>query len=289
MIGSKFPEFSRELREHSASGFHDLFGQVPPSEAVDWFSARGICAPEQYLDFLAEIGPGSFFAGSLVLFEVGSSNGPIDAATKKLPAADRFNLFAIGYDGTTEGCYCLSRSGEDDRVYWHNWATQETTEHHPGFTQWIDQCPVQLFSAKVYAGYKKIKDIAAVREVIRERKSFDVSLVDYDKRLVRPPGRDKDFLPRYNRLALVVRKYREAHLKQLTLRVRRSGSSVGKDNVEYVTIDLPDFPAGEEVRLEVFVFDPFNLPFHDISVEYSPEIELSSPMRVRFAEIKEYL
>jgi hypothetical protein len=72
-------------------------------------------------------------------------------------------------------------------------------------------------------------------------------------------------------------------------KVRRKGSSVGADNVEQVTVSLPYFAAGQEVTVDAFAFDPFNVPFEGIVVDYTADIDLSSPMRSRYAELKPYL
>jgi hypothetical protein len=287
MHSLSFPRFVRELKDHPAPGYHTIYGQVDQLTATAWFAQRLVRCPQPYLDFLNDIGSGSFFAGSLVLFSIESPGSLVDIATNRLPENERARFFAIGYDGTTEGCYCLSRAGIDKAVYWHNWGAKSTHAHGADFVQWIENCPEELFSKTVYAGYKKIRDFASVCGVVRERGHFGVRLLHYDQQLVR--REQKDLLPRYNRIVCGVRKHQTSRLNKLTFKAVRSGSSVGLDNVEYVTIDLPDFPVGEEITVESWVCDPFNVPFRELVIDYSPEIDLSSPMRVRFAELKEYL
>ena len=284
---SHFPNFARELAEHSG-GYHQTNGRVDLSQAMDWFARRSIKCSQAYLDFLSEIGPGEFFSGGLVVFPL-EPGGPFDRANEKLPNKFRAEFFALGYDGTTEGCYCMSKTGADDAVYWCNWQANQIQVQEESFTKWIEEAPRKLFSKSVYAGYKKIKDIAKVRSVIEDRKRYQVRLLRYDNQLVRPPGHEKDSLPRYNRIVCAVRKLEDSSLRQLTFRVRRTGSSVGNDNVQYVTVSLPETGQGEEVQVEAYVFDPFNVRFQEIIVEYSPDIDLGSPMRARFAEIKDYL
>jgi hypothetical protein len=289
MTSTSFPRFLRELEDHQGHGYHTIYGQTDPLTAARWFEQRLVNCPPSYLTFLREVGAGSFFAGRLVVFAAVDSNSRVDIVTGRLPVETRSKFFAIGYDGTTEGCYCLNRMGGDETVYWHNFAIGSTEAYRSNFAQWIEDCPRELFDKALYAGYKKIRDIAGIQRVIRERENFEVRLLDYDKQLVRPPGKEKDLLPRYNRIVCGIRKLGNSWLKQLTLTVRRRGSTVGADNVEYVGLQVPDFAAGVEVKVEAYVFDPFNVPFSELAVEYIPEIDLKSPMRVRFAELKEYL
>ena len=280
-----FPNFAGELAEHPG-GYHQTNGRVDLSQAMDWFAKRSIKCSQAYLDFLSEIGPGEFFSGGLVVFPL-EPGGPFDRANEKLPHGFRVEFFAFGYDGTTEGCYCMSKTGADDAIYWCNWQANQIQVLEKSFTTWIEEAPRKLFSKSVYAGYKKIKDIAGVRRVIEDRKRYQVRLLRYDKHLVRQHA--KDFLPRYNHIVCAVRKLEDSSLRQLTFRVRRTGSSVGNDNVQYVTVSLPDIRRGEEVQVEAYVFDPFNVRFQEIIVEYSPDIDLGSPMHVRFSEIRDYL
>lgn len=282
-----FPNFSRELALHPG-GYHHGYGRVDRSLGAKWFLQRSVHCVASYLDFLSEIGPGRFFSGGLTLFSV-EPQGDLDQWTGRLPNEIRASLFAIGYDGTTEGCYCLKSSGADDAVYWHNWETGDAQPYAPTFFNWIERSPSELFSRSVYSGYKKIKNIEKVRETIEQRKAFDVRLSSFEKKLVRPPGKEKDFLPRYNRVTCKIRKCSESALEQLTFEIRRTGSSVGADNVQHLTIPLPDFAVGQEVTVDAFAFDPFNVPFKTIVVDYTPEIDLGSPRRSHYAELKQYL
>jgi len=286
-MSTSFPKFADELAVHPG-GYHYGYGRTDPSLSTEWFSQRLVQCPGPYLDFLSEIGPGRFFSGALALFSA-EPQGDIDSWTERLPRKSPAEFFAIGYDGTTEGCYCLKNSGTDESVYWHSWETGETRPCSPKFINWIEQSPSKLFNHSVYAGYKKIKNLERVRKIIEDRRAFAVRLLSYEKELVRPPGKEQDFLPRYNRVICSVHKHSESSLKQLTFEVRRIGSPVGTDNVQYVTVSLPDFAAGQEISVEAFAFDPFNVPFEEISVDYTPEIDLGSPMRVRYAELRQYL
>lgn len=284
---STFPKFADELAVHPG-GYHHSYGRVDRSLFAEWFSQRSVQCPRPYLDFLSEIGPGRFFSGGLDLLSV-EPGGDLDLWTEKLPSKARAHFFAIGYDGTTEGCYCLRRSVTDDAVYWHNWETGETAQCSPKFFDWIEHSPSKLFNDSAYAGYKKIKSLEQVREIIKQRKAFEVRLLSFDKKLVRPPGKENDFLPRYNRVICGICKRNASDLGQLTFEVRRTGSSVGTDNVQQVTISLPAFAVGQEITVEAFAFDPFNVPFGEIILDYTPEVDLGSPKRARYAELKQYL
>jgi hypothetical protein len=286
-MGVSFPKFSRELAIHQG-GYHRPYGPIDRALALEFFSQRSLVCPDSYLDFVCEIGPGRFFAGSLTLFPI-QAQGELDRWTEQLRVEANADFFAIGYDGTTDGCYCLRSLGGDEALYWHGWEAGETALYDSSFANWIEQTPSQLFSEKSYAAYRPIANPEKVQEVIEQRKAFDVSLVNYDKKLVRPPGKEKAFLPRYNRITCAVRKRQESALKQLTFVVRRTGSSVGADNRQHVTITLPEFEVGQQATVEAFVFDPFNVRFEDIVVEYTADIDLASPTRSQYAELKPYL
>jgi hypothetical protein len=281
-----FPKFLGELRQHAAPGYHVAGGLLDIAFATDWFADHSIHCPPSFLEFLRVVGVGRFFGGALIIFPLEDGSNTVEGTTSQLPDVDRAKYFAIGYDGTTEGCYCLDRSGEETAVFWHNFEAAQTAALHPDFVEWIEECPARLFDEQLYAGYGNVRDIAGVRRIIRERAAFEVRVLSAGTTKVRPPDHEKDFLPRYHHLVLGIRKLRDSCLPKLTVPVLRTGSSIGPKNVEYATIDLPDFPVGTEIARNVYVFDPFNLPFKKIEVLHVPEIDLSSQMRVKFEEIK---
>jgi hypothetical protein len=184
--------FARELVEHTG-GYHQTYGQVDRADALKWFAQRSLRCPRTYLDFLSEIGPGNYFSGGLVLFEV-ELGGLVDQVTEKL-GCDGSDYLAIGYDGTTDGYYCMKNSETDEAVYWYDSETKAIGPHHRSFVEWVEECPRTLFSHSVYAGYKRIKDLAQVRRVIRERMSFDVRLLRYDRQTVRPRKKKRTSCP----------------------------------------------------------------------------------------------
>jgi hypothetical protein len=54
-------------------------------------------------------------------------------------------------------------------------------------------------------------------------------------------------------------------------------------------LSFPAFSRELAEHSEAFVFDPFNRPFEEIVVQYSPDVAINSASRVHFAELKAYL
>jgi hypothetical protein len=282
-------KFSEELEKHSAAGYHLITNKYEIDSARQWFSERGITASETYLQFLQKFGAGRYFSGSLVIFPLDHDNiVSVASETGKLIEHKCTDHFSFGYNGTTEGSYCLSRSGSP-KVAWFNQETKTIESSDQQFESWIETMPELLFSEKIYKGYKSIRDLDSIRQIEEQRGAFKVELLKFSKDLVRPPGKEKDFLPRYNRVLLRVLKTREVPLQNLTMIIRRDGSTVGKNNKQYVTVPVGEMRAGAEQQREAFVFDPFNLPFKSMEVEFCPEINLGTSMRANFVEIRDFL
>jgi len=242
-----------------------------------------------YTDFINSIGYGYFFGGSLVLFPLMGKTGSINALTAKLRSVGIKNFVAIGYQGTTEGYYCLKNDKRDFAIYWADIQQKIVEKLDKRFDNWINAQPNILFQDDIYAAYKKIRDIDSIHKVIDERLVVEVEMLDFDKQLVKPPGSEQDLLPRYNKITLAFRKNQSVSLNQLTIKFHRIGSPVGKDNIEYLTIDIASIPIGESVVIHGYLFDPFNLSFERIECNYTPEIDLSKKMRVKYKEIKQFL
>jgi hypothetical protein len=285
----RFSKFSEELKKHSAAGYHRVTNRYAVDTAREWFAERGITASEEYLDFLQSFGAGRYFAGSLVMFPLDHDDKlSVASETGRMIEQNCGSHFAFGYNGTTEGCYCLSRSGAPE-VSFLTWGTKTLQTSDQSFVSWVEMQPEEWFKEETYKGYKPIKDLAAVHRIEEQRRAFRIRLLKFAKDLVRPPGNEKDFLPRYNRVLLSVLKTREVPLQNLTVTIRRTGSRVGKDNRQSLTIAVGRTKVGVESQIEGFAFDPFNLPFEGIEVEFSPEINLGTPMRTRFVEIRDFL
>jgi hypothetical protein len=198
-------------------------------------------------------------------------------------------IFPFGYNGTTESCYCLDATSARDEVYWFSWEERVKRSFSVGFQDWIEAKPKQLFNKQVYAGYKQLTNVDALVSLMDQRAAFTVRLVDFDKRMQRPPDKPDDTLPRYNKLKLEVIKKRPVTIPVLTAIVVRVGSKVGAANVEYVTFPVNDIPVGVPTIRECYVFDPFNVPFTNIEIKFNPVVDLGSKIRVRFKELSPLL
>lgn len=279
--------FLKEIKTHNAPGYHRIFKYSDDFNLL--VEKEGYKLSAFYVDFIKSIGYGHFFGGSLVLFPLTGETGSVRALTNYLQGMGVKGFVAIGYAGTTEGYYCLKNEKEDNAVYWVNVQTKATNKLDECFEDWINTQSSELFNPDTYAAYKKIKDIESVYEVIKERSFIEVELLDFKEQLIKPPGNEKDFLPRYNKVILAIRKNKEVKLSQLTIKFSRSGSSIEEDNVEYLTVDIGFIPINKSEVVQSYLFDPFNLPFEKIECDYHPEIDLTSKMRVRYKEIKKFL
>ncbi len=198
-------------------------------------------------------------------------------------------IFPFGYDGTTESCYCLESQSGRDTVYWFSWEEIVKRSLGTSFREWIDAKPAELFKDLIYAGYKKLTNMSELIAVMEERSAFRIRLKDFDKRLQRPPDKPKDMFPRYNRLVVEVTKTRPVTIPVLTVIVERLGSKVGDTNLEYASVPVQDIPVNTPTIRECYVFDPFNVPFSEITVQFNPVIDLGSPMRTKFKELSSLL
>lgn len=273
-----FQEFKKELIEHNASGFHLVFPSMINSDNIE--------TNKEYLSFLKTIGKGSFFAGALQIFDLNDDDSK--RIVMELDGAFGERYLVIGYDGTTEGCFVLNRNTKDLGVYYLNRKQPEDiTKIADSFKVWIEGTPVEYFDAKLYKAFGNIKDIIGVNAVINERRAISVELKYYDKELVAHPNAEKKYLKRYNKLVLSLNVARKVSIKEVTIKMARLGSAVGEDNIEYVTVQIEGVVGN--VLKEIYLFDPFNLPFEKIVCLYQPEVNLNSKMRVKYKELQEYL
>ncbi|MDB6019611.1 MAG: hypothetical protein JWR19_4100 [Pedosphaera sp.] len=276
--------------QHSEGGYHCKSVPLEKEFVVQWFSKQKLIPPIDYLHFLSEIGPGIFFGGLLIVHPLESPIvKSVESETKQLARLSSSNMFVFGYDGTTEGCYCLHSSEKAENVSWFSWEDSTERSLSPSFNKWIEAKPKELFRTHSYAAYKNIANLEGVKLVMDERAKFNVRLLSFENQLVKSPDRPKDLLPRFNKVILEITKIKQSQLAVLTVRMMRLDSKVGKDNIEYLTVPVSDIPVGSTVRREYYLFDPFNQPFTNIKLEFNPLIDLSSKMRVRFQEIKDLL
>jgi len=285
-----FDAFKKELAAHTDGGYHHLLGVLERGDVAAWFREHSLTPPAAYLDFLCQIGPGSFFARSLTIYPLTSQHGrSVESELYSLRQATVEPIFPFGYNGTTESCYCFEAMSGEDTVHWFSWEEEVNRSLYAKFPAWIDSKPAELFKEQIYAGYKKLTNVAGLVALMEERAAFKVRLVNFDKQLQRPPDKPNDMFPRYNRLVLEVVKMRSTTIPVLTVIIERLDSRLGKVNVEYATIPVADMLVGIPTIRECYVFDPFNLPFREIAVNFDPVIDLGSPMRAKFKEISSLL
>src|SRR6185312_7683436 len=132
-------------------------------------------------------------------------------------------------------------------------------------------------------------DPAGVQRIIEERSAISVELICADMKLERRPDEPNAILRRFNRLTLRVTKHRPVSLSEITIPIKRVGSKYGEDNVMHERLSLADVPVGVPTDVILYAFDFYNAPFAGITVEYSTAIDLTSPKRTLFRELKPYL
>ena len=285
-----FVAFRKELAAHSYGGYHHRDRPVERSVVNTWFREHNLTPPQSYVDFLCEIGPGSYFGGAFVVYPLCHDYlRSVESELARIRKDTDEPVFPVGYDGTTELCYCLETESDDNAVYWFSWEEKTRRLLSNSFETWVDEQPARLFKEKVYAGYKKLGNVDDLVAVMEERSFFKVRLVDFDKQLQRPPDKPNDMLRRYNRVVLEVTKTRPVSISVLTMIIARMGSRLGDLNVEYVTIPVNDISVNVPTIRECYVFDPYNIPFSSVAVRLNPVIDLGSRMRAKFKEISHLL
>jgi hypothetical protein len=290
-----FETFKRELLTHDGPGYHKRFRLLERAEVEAWFRERNLNPSPSYIDFLAQIGPGEYFGGDLQIHPLIAEQGSPRSLETELEALKEvaeltersLPFLPFGYDGTTEGSYCLEANSKNDSVYWQFWHDGHSRVLAPTFYDWLEAQPRKLFRKRSYAAYKKLTNIPELEAVMRERAAFSVRLLRYDPRLQKQEP--SNFLARYHKITLEVIKTRPVSIDQLTFIVRRQGSKSGSTNVEYVSVPVGDLAVGVPTIVECLVFDPFNLPFENLEIQFDPIINLSSRMRTRFKEIVKLL
>ncbi len=285
---NSYSKFKDEIRVHNAPGYHKVAKYE--SGFLLLVKNEGLDLNSQYIDFIDAVGYGSFFNGSFVLFPLEGEIGSIRSETNNLKEIGFGDFVAIGYDGTTEGYYCLKNDSSDSGVYWINLQNKVIDLLDHDFSNWIGVQPDDLYNEKIYAAFAEIKDSTSILEVVRQRELIEVELLAFERQLTRPPDKQDDLLPRYTKLTLLVKKNDHAPLlAYLTIAFLRTGSSIGNDNIEYLTIDIRSLAIGRSEVVEAYLFDPFNLPFEEIQCLYEPEIDLGTKMRIKYKEIRRFL
>ena len=284
----EFPLFAKELEAHSAAGYHVRSGTLSAADAERQFARLGVSPAAPYRRFLEQFGPGEYFGGSLVFFSLLGSARSVESWSPRITDNVRTELFAIAYDGTTAGCFCLDRRGNDPRVFWHRWGSDGVAVDGGSFVEWIETMPAQLFNPKIYRGYGPVRQPERIARVVADRAQIAVRLIEFDKILVVAPGKNHA-IPRYHRIVVGVTKRRPVEIDKITLDVLREGSEYGDDNREYLTLDISAVPVDIETPITGYAFDAFNVAFETGRIRFEPAIDLASRMRTRFAEIVDYL
>lgn len=287
---NKFKRFMKELAVHNAPGYHAINPKVPIEVLSDWFKNKGWNPHVNYFDFMRDFGPGVYFAGLLTIFDLDDGTAlSINSVTSCINSQGGCDLFAFGYDGTTEGCFCLCTKDESDAVYWWSWENSSRSVVAKSFVAWVESLPLELYSEASYDGYRRLRNVDEIQKIVAQRSAFQVTLVKYDKTLQKPPGQEDDFLPRYNMVELELLKRSPTTIEFLTVIIQRTGSRVKEDNEAYISVPVADIPAGIPTRRTCYVFDPFNCPFESICVVFDPVIDLISDMRTYYKEIRHLL
>jgi hypothetical protein len=154
-----FDAFTKELAGHRDGGFHHLGGALEQGDVNAWFQEHGLRPPATYVDFLCQIGLGSFFGGALTIYPFSSRHSrSVESELSRLGKAATVPIFSFGYDGTTELCYCFEAESGEDAVYWFSWEEKLKRSLSPNFREWIETKPTELFKEQIYAdvsGYFK--------------------------------------------------------------------------------------------------------------------------------------
>jgi len=87
----KFERFKDEIKARKGTGYH-LVNKYE-EDAFIKFAAKGILVNDDYLEFINEIGFGSFFDGSLVFFQLDDVENSVIETTKEFQK--------LGIDNTT--------------------------------------------------------------------------------------------------------------------------------------------------------------------------------------------
>jgi hypothetical protein len=273
-------KFQKELQVHNAKGYHHVKGTIDINSIKNY----GLNLPIEYIDFLSQVGFGDFFSGNLCLYDI--SEESIKAGKDFWRAVDKdcSDFFIIGNNGTTEGFYCIDASG---KIYWVFCHDGEAKQLAKSFSEWINKRCDELFSKKKYSSYDTIKkkNMEEITNVLEERKRVKLTLLRYDKQLVKEPWNEGVLLPRYNKLVFRIEGSKGTKLEYYTVKCFRKGSKYGDDNVAYISIPI----SGEDGEITVYLFDPFNVGFDEILVDCSYNIDLSSKMKSQYKEIKQYI
>jgi len=279
---AKFKRFSSELKRHSRGKYHILEGPIKNDTIVRYFESLDIKPISDYLEFLNKIGPGSFFGGSIQIFPLMGNEKTIRTLNEVIELFHP-ELLGIGTDGTTEGCFCIERNGNSEKVYDVSRFDGGCKTVSDCFCTWIEELPNQFTEDDFLLYAPKSENVVDFIE--GERKKFNVSIDSFDLKRVREPNDTEGFLSSFNRVTFVVEKLDECIFKKLTVKVWRKGSSLGDKNWFHAHVDITDLEIGSPKKITTYVFDPYCLPFREIEVNYKAEID--KDMQGAYCEFKQ--
>jgi len=279
--------FLESFLSKGANGYHYIYKKYDDS-VESFFLMSGYEPNNHYIDFIKNIGVGRFYDGLLIFFEV-NGNDSLIKTSDRINEQFNTNIIIIGYDGTSSGYYCLKNSKQDNAIYWISSDDGQIGLVNHSFSDWLDKTTVELFDHKSYAGFKQIKNLDAILDVIEQRKKIIVKLEKYGKDLVKLPGREKVLLARYSKLWLNIEIKEQINIEKLTIRFRRTGNKYEDRNIQYLTIDISNLNINQATEFTGYIFDSYAVPFDKIICLYKPEIDLGSKNRSMFKEILDFL
>ncbi len=184
-----YKQFIAELETHNVPGYHSGMWPQDTQPLLAEAARLGWHLLGEYVDFMTQVGSGRYFGGELVVYPFEGEPLSVIAVTDQLQSVGIKGKMAFAYDGTTEGCFCLSVDGRDG-VYWANWIGDEPRLEAPNLYAWLEQQPSTSSMKAPIVPHRTVKDPHAIAKVIEARQTFKVKLLRFDRSLVRPLGKE---------------------------------------------------------------------------------------------------
>jgi hypothetical protein len=147
-VGTLFKQFKEEIKRHGEGGYHSINPALADRGLWDELN-KGLNTA--YTEFLTQIGTGNFYAENLQLFAIGYKR--FKQYNSYPQEAGYTDYIAIGYDGTTEGCFWLKKDSSDTSVHWFNYPAQEVSMLYKDFTNWIEHTPQEMLNENAFKAY----------------------------------------------------------------------------------------------------------------------------------------
>ena len=262
-----FREFKKELEKHNKGKYHDYRPASNMQEASSMLISMGIDPLSEYLKFLEDFGPGKYYGGLLVFYPVRGAERSVESEIKYIR---KKAFFPIGDGGSGESLFCLSKTKEDQNVYEYS-VFDGRIRKLCQFSDWINKKSKSFFDKKLYIKFNSPSP-EIIEQVEKAREKFEVILVKSEKNKVKKL--DSDFMPCFNLLSISIEKKMGNELDWLTIKVCRTGSSIGNLNNVYHSIYVKDIPVGEKRTFDELVPDQFSVSFNDIILVFESRIDL---------------